>query len=120
MSKPQNSIPLHSRHCQHRNSEADRLDADVVQSYLELINGWSLDDGNEVDSISKQIQVEDFDAALALALKLGNLADQQDHHPQLIIEWGKVKVSWWTHSVGGLSENDFIMAARVDQLINEN
>ncbi len=48
--------------------------------------------------------------------KVGAIAEQEDHHPLLITEWGKVTVDWWTHTIHGLHQNDFVMAARTDQL----
>jgi len=46
------------------------------------------------------------------------LADAEDHHPTLLVEWGRVTVSWWTHSLGGLHRNDFVMAARTDRILD--
>jgi 4a-hydroxytetrahydrobiopterin dehydratase len=47
---------------------------------------------------------------------VGEQAGEEGHHPALLTEWGKVKVTWWTHKIGGLHQNDFIMAARMDEL----
>ncbi len=44
------------------------------------------------------------------------MADLEDHHPQLVVEWGRLQVSWWTHAIGGLHMNDFVLAARCDEL----
>ncbi len=52
---------------------------------------------------------------LAFTNKIGELAEEEGHHPALLTEWGKVTVSWWTHKIGGLHRNDFIMAARSDR-----
>jgi len=59
---------------------------------------------------------DDFVAAMNFAQEITAIAEQVDHHPALLIEWGKLSVSWWTHSLGGLHINDFIMAAYTQQL----
>ena len=55
-----------------------------------------------------------MDAALALAVRIGQAADAADHHPALLVEWGRLTVRWWTHSIAGLGPNDFVMAASTD------
>jgi 4a-hydroxytetrahydrobiopterin dehydratase len=57
-------------------------------------------------------------AALAFTDRIGALAEAEGHHPALLTEWGKVRVEWWTHKIGGLHRNDFIMAAKTDNLID--
>ena len=58
----------------------------------------------------------DFKTALEFTNRVGEAADEEGHHPALLTEWGKVKVSWWTHAIAGLHRNDFIMAAKTDQI----
>jgi len=78
----------------------------------------------EVDSIRRSQRVfklNNFVEALDFANKIGALAEEEDHHPMLIVEWGKVTVVWWTHIwwthiIKGLHKNDFIMAAKTDKL----
>ena len=50
---------------------------------------------------------------------IGEMAEQEDHHPLIVLEWGKVTVEWWTHKIGGLHRNDFISAAKTDSLVPE-
>jgi 4a-hydroxytetrahydrobiopterin dehydratase len=59
---------------------------------------------------------DDFQQALDFTNKVGQLANQENHHPALLTEWGKVKVDWWTHKIKGLHRNDFIMAAKTDEV----
>ena len=58
-------------------------------------------------------------ARSTFANAIGGAAEEQGHHPALLVEWGKVTVSWWTHAIGGLHRNDFIMAARTDALYEQ-
>jgi len=60
--------------------------------------------------------IPNFVEALNFTNKVGALAESEGHHPALLTEWGKVTVTWWTHKIGGLHRNDFIMAAKTDQL----
>ena len=55
-----------------------------------------------------------------LSNKIANLAEQEDHHPKISLEWGKVSVLWWSHKIKGLHRNDFICASKTDDLYKEN
>jgi 4a-hydroxytetrahydrobiopterin dehydratase len=59
---------------------------------------------------------KNFRQALEFTNKIGDIAEQEGHHPVIVTEWGRVKVSWWTHKIQGLHQNDFIMAAKTDEL----
>lgn len=58
----------------------------------------------------------DFRTALAFVNRVGALAEEQGHHPDILLAWGKVEITTWTHAVNGLTESDFILAAKIDQL----
>ena len=60
--------------------------------------------------------VDDFAQALEFTNKVGELAEEEGHHPALLTEWGRTTVTWWTHKIRGLHRNDFIMAAKTDEL----
>jgi 4a-hydroxytetrahydrobiopterin dehydratase len=66
--------------------------------------------------LEKSFRFTNFSEALAFTNRVGQLADQEDHHPAILTEWGKVTVTWWTHVIKGLHKNDFIMAAKTEQL----
>ena len=66
--------------------------------------------------LEREYRLPDFAAGLALVNRIGALAEAQDHHPDLLLAWGRVRITVWTHSVGGLSLNDFILAAHIDRL----
>ncbi len=76
---------------------------------------WSVvSDG--MDKLERSYTFGSFAEALAFTDKVGALAEEQGHHPQLMTEWGRTTVRWWTHVGGGLHRNDFIMAAKTDAL----
>jgi 4a-hydroxytetrahydrobiopterin dehydratase len=66
--------------------------------------------------IHREFKFPDFVQALAFVNKVGALAEEQGHHPDILLTWGKAEITLWTHSINGLSESDFIMAAKIDRL----
>lgn len=79
-----------------------------------LGNGWLI---VEEHHLEKGYKFKDFQSALDFTNKVGRLAEEVDHHPEICLTWGKAKVTIWTHSIDGLSEADFVFAARADLLI---
>lgn len=103
--------PLAERHCR---PDAQALDADGKQRLLALIPDWQLaDDGN---SIFREYRFRNYFETIAFVNALAWVAHQQDHHPDLQVHYNRCAVRYSTHSAGGLSENDFICAARIDAL----
>ena len=93
-------------------SPADAAEREALMSKLP---GWSIVKDDGVDKLKREYCFKDYLTLLALAKKIGNIAEQVNHHPVIITEWGKVTVLWWTHTIAGLHRNDFIMAARCDR-----
>jgi 4a-hydroxytetrahydrobiopterin dehydratase len=94
-----------------------RLEAAVVDAWLEGRAGWRRCETEAgKDAITRKLAVADFGAALAFAVRLGLLAEKRDHHPDVLIGWGKVVVTWSTHDAGGLTELDLELAAATDAL----
>lgn len=83
-----------------------------ADKHLAELEGWSRDGGR----IMKTYRFDDFKATMAFVQKLALLAEEEGHHPDLDITYGKVGLSLTTHAIGGLSENDFIIAAKADKL----
>ena len=81
---------------------------------LSQLDGWSVKGGVE---LSKEYGFPDFRQALDFVDRLGEVAESEGHHPDLYLSWGKVRVSLSTHSIGGLSKNDFILAAKADAVL---
>ena len=61
---------------------------------------------------------ENYSQAIEFSNKVGELAEREDHHPSILIEWGQVEINWWTHKIGGLHKNDFISAAKTDLIFD--
>jgi 4a-hydroxytetrahydrobiopterin dehydratase len=87
-----------------------------MQAYLPQVPEWQVVEVDGVNRLVRLYKFKNFRQALDFTAKVGELAEQQDHHPLIQTEWGRVTVSWWTHKIKGLHRNDFIMAARTDEL----
>jgi 4a-hydroxytetrahydrobiopterin dehydratase len=89
---------------------------DLARLTLELGNGWSVVNEHHLE---REFKFENFRKALDFTNKVGELAEQQNHHPDIYLAWGKVKLTLWTHKIDGLTESDFVFAAKVNQVANE-
>lgn len=79
------------------------------------VPSWNVLERDGVQRLERAFEFPDFAGALAFTNRVGALAEEQGHHPALLTEWGRVTVGWWTHKIGGLHRNDFVMAARTDE-----
>lgn len=86
-----------------------------IDGYLAQVPDWKIEDVHGIPRISRRFVFDNFVHALAFTNRVGELAELEGHHPALLTEWGKVTVSWWTHAIGGLHKNDFVMAAKTDE-----
>lgn len=89
------------------------LKGKALQPYLKEVSGWNIIENHHLE---KEFKFKDFKTALAFVNKVGNIAEREGHHPDINLSWGKVKITLWTHAINGLSENDFIMAKKIDML----
>jgi 4a-hydroxytetrahydrobiopterin dehydratase len=87
-----------------------------AKQLLEVLKGWALTDG----SIEKEFRFKSYIDGLEFAYSVGKIAEEQDHHPDILIKWRRVKLTLSTHSVKGLSENDFIVAAKAELRYRES
>jgi 4a-hydroxytetrahydrobiopterin dehydratase len=77
---------------------------------------WKLVERDSAKQLEREFKFKNFAQALKFTNQVGELAEEKDHHPSLLTEWGAVTVTWWTHKVNGLHRNDFVMAANTDEL----
>ena len=84
--------------------------------FLPQVPEWHVVEREGINRLERVYPFPTFVDALAFTNKVGQLAEEEGHHPALLTEWGKVTVTWWTHKIKGLHRNDFIMAAKTDQL----
>ena len=98
-----------------RRGGAPLTEADV-DAFKPQVPEWEVMEVDGIKRLQRRFKFKDFAEALSFTNKVGALAEEEDHHPALLTEWGAVTVTWWTHAVKGLHKNDFIMAAKVDAL----
>ena len=87
-----------------------------VEALIAQVYGWQVKEVEGVKRLERVFKFKNFVEALEFTNKIGAIAEQEAHHPLIVTEWGKVTVQWWTHKIRGLHNNDFIMAAKTDQL----
>jgi len=87
-----------------------------LDDFIALHPDWMLKVRNKVMMLEREYDFKNYELAWAFTNKISELAESEFHHPSILLEWGKVTVCWWTHSVGGLHYNDFICVAKMDQL----
>ena len=99
--------------------EACTIDAPLVSDseakilLLEL-DGWVIESDSGINQLIKTYKFSNYAESLDFSNKVADLAESEDHHPKIVLEYGSVEVSWWSHKINGLHKNDFICAAKTD------
>jgi 4a-hydroxytetrahydrobiopterin dehydratase len=88
-----------------------------IEALHPQIPEWQLKEVNGIKRLERVSKLKNFIEAIAFTNKVALIAEKEDHHPLIIAEYGRVTVNWWTHKIGGLHRNDFIVAAKTDQLL---
>ena len=110
------SADLASEKCVACRTDSPRVTEQEAKQLLPLIPEWSMVELDGMQRLHRAYKFKDFVSALNFTNMVGRIAEEAQHHPLIITEWGRATVQWWTHSIGGLHRNDFIMAARTDRL----
>ena len=105
--------------CEACDASSPKVTPEEERVYMPQLPAWQKVEEDAVPRIRRVFEFPDFAQALAFTNRVGAIAEEHGHHPALLTEWGKVTVSWWTHAIGGLHRNDFIMAARTDEAAQE-
>ncbi|MCH2210659.1 MAG: 4a-hydroxytetrahydrobiopterin dehydratase [Fuerstiella sp.] len=115
MSVPQTADELRQKRCVPCEGGVPKLNQDEIRQQLELVDGWTV--CSNPDRIRKTWTVRNFVAGMSFFGKVTELAESEGHHPDLHLHgYRNVEIEIWTHAIGGLSLNDFILAARIDEL----
>ncbi len=96
--------------------DAPRVTEAEIAEFLPQTPEWEIVERENIKRLERVFKFDDFSQALSFTNKVGELAEAEGHHPTLLTEWGRVTVTWWTHKIRGLHRNDFIAAAKTDQL----
>ncbi len=110
---------LKDRHCVPCEGGVPALDEATSKLLLGDVSGWTLrNEPGQPAQISKRFDFADFLGAMAFVDKMAALAEQEGHHPDFCVHYGRVDVTLWTHAARGLSENDFILASKLDVIVS--
>ena len=99
--------------------EACTIDAPLVSNseaevLISELDGWVIERGSGIDQLVKTYKFSNYAESLDFSNKVADLAASEDHHPKIVLEYGSVEISWWSHKIKGLHKNDFICAAKTD------
>ncbi|MFB8829389.1 4a-hydroxytetrahydrobiopterin dehydratase [Azotobacter sp. CWF10] len=108
---------LSQAHCEACRADAPKVSEEELAELIRQIPDWNVENRDGILQLEKVFLFRNFAQALAFTNAVGTLAEAEGHHPALLTEWGKVTVTWWSHKIRGLHRNDFIMAARTDELV---
>ena len=102
--------------------EACRIDAPVltdkeIEQLLPQIPSWIVSEQDGINKLICSYAFLNYEDSVKFTNEVANLAEQEDHHPEIMLEWGKVTVVWWSHKIMGLHKNDFICAAKTDSIL---
>ncbi len=112
--------PLRQERCVACRPDSPRVSGQEIQELSPQIPDWNIVERDDIPRLERVFKFKNFVEALAFTNRVGELAEQEDHHPALLTEYGKVTVTWWTHAIKGLHRNDFVMAAKCDEFYYSN
>jgi 4a-hydroxytetrahydrobiopterin dehydratase len=107
------SSELASKTCVPCRGGVPRLTGEALHNLSHQLPEWHVHDEHH---ITREFRFSDFKTALAFVNRVGAVAEEQGHHPDILLTWGKVGITIWTHKIDGLTESDFILAAKIDQI----
>ncbi len=102
--------------CEACRPDAPKLTGEEIERYAARLPQWRVETVDGIPQLHRTYKYRNFADALAFTNKVGQLAEEIGHHPELVTEWGRVTVKWWSHKIKGLHELDFAMAKRCDRL----
>ena len=100
-----------------RGGDPSLTEAEIAE-LLPQVPEWQLVERDDIPRLQRIFKFKNYAQSLDFTNKVAAIAEEQDHHPLIVLEWGRVMVQWWTHVVKGLHKNDFIMAAKTDNLVS--
>lgn len=110
---------LNQQHCEACQAGAPLVTEEELAELIKQIPDWTPIVVDGIMQLEREFKFKNFKQAIAFTNRVGDMAEAEGHHPALLTEWGKVKITWWTHKIKGLHQNDFICAAKTDELLEE-
>ncbi|GAA0851196.1 4a-hydroxytetrahydrobiopterin dehydratase [Marinobacter szutsaonensis] len=105
---------LKQQACEACSADAPQVTEDEKAELIKSVPDWEIVELDGEEQLRRVFKFRNFAQAQAFTNKVADLAEEEGHHPAILLEWGKTTVRWWTHKIGGLHKNDFVMAARTD------
>lgn len=110
---------LSEKTCSACHAGAPQASDTEIATALETLPEWLVIQVDGINQLTRVYKFKNFVTALTFTNAIGAVAEEFNHHPALLTEWGKVTVTWWTHKIKGLHENDLIMAAKTEKIFNQ-
>ena len=111
---------LSKSNCEACRADAPKLTEGEIKDLLLQLSSWNINDDEGFKRLVSSYAFLSYEDSVAFANNVAQLAEQEDHHPEIVLEWGKVTVSWWSHKIKGLHMNDFICASKTDLIFKES
>lgn len=107
---------LSEQSCEACRADAPKVSDEELKELIKLIPDWNIEVRDNVMQLEKSFAFPNYPAAVAFTNLLAEVSEDEGHHPAILLEWGKVTVTWWSHKIKALHRNDFIMAAKTDTI----
>jgi 4a-hydroxytetrahydrobiopterin dehydratase len=108
--------PLSEQHCVACKPGSPHLSRTEVDRLLASLDGWAVEDAGDHLRLAKVFKLKGFMPGVELVNRIATVAEAEQHHPDLLVRYGSLTVWLWTHAAGGITQNDFILAAKIDRL----
>jgi 4a-hydroxytetrahydrobiopterin dehydratase len=109
-------MPLSEQHCVACKPGSPHLRRDQIDRLLDEVEGWAVEEVGGHLRLVKIVKFKGFMPGIELVNRIAPIAEAEQHHPDLLVSWGSVTIWLWTHAAGGITQNDFILAAKIDRL----
>ena len=109
-------MSLHLNSCEACQADSPTVTDAEMASLMQEIPDWQPRVVDKIMRLTREFRFRNFKEALAFTNRVGALAETEGHHPEIVTQWGSVRVTWWTHAINGLHKNDFICAAKTDDI----
>lgn len=107
---------LYQQECEACKADAPHVSDEELPALINEIPDWQAIVEEGIMKLRREFTFKNFKLALDFSNRVGALAEEHGHHPAILTEWGKVTITWWSHEMGGLHKNDFILAAKTDRV----
>jgi 4a-hydroxytetrahydrobiopterin dehydratase len=114
------ATPLAQRHCVECKPGTPPLPRAEIDRLLEQVPAWGLEEADGHVRLARTVKFKGFMPGVDLINRIAHIAEAEGHHPDLLLRYGSVTIWLWTHAAGGLTENDFILASKLDQAISQS